>query len=114
MPCVAEMPSLERLYSKLKEKGFTILAIGGDDDPERLREFQRQFGLSFPVLYDTDGDVQFRYHVSGFPESFLIDREGKLTLLPDPYDNMPTIRIVGPREWDSPNVMNKLSSVTNR
>lgn len=109
--CVSELPSMERLYSRLKDKGLVILAIGIDDQAESLSEFQRKFGLTFPVVVDKDGEVKARYKLSGVPESFVVDRAGKLLMFPDPEDGVPAVRIVGPREWDSPDSAARFEAV---
>mgnify|MGYP002079002422 CR=1 FL=1 len=107
-PCVEELPALQNLYTQLKDDGFTILAIGIDDDENALREFARQFSLSFPVLIDKSGTLSGKYRITGVPESFVVGRDGKLIMLPDPADNMPVVKIVGPRKWDTPNVVSRL------
>ncbi len=104
-PCVEEMPALEALYTRLKGRGFLVVAVGMNDEEVKLKEFSERLGLSFPILVDKDGVVSDMYKVSGVPESFLLDKEGKLILMPDPQDNTPSVRIVGPRSWDSPRIV---------
>lgn len=113
-PCVSEMPALQRLHDQLKDQGFSVLAVGIDDEAAALREFQQKFGLSFPILVDNDGKTKFSYKTSGVPESFLIDADGRLVLFPDPADKIPSVRIVGPREWDSPNVISRIKRVIEK
>lgn len=107
-PCVSELPAMERLYTRLKDRGLVILGVGVDDQPESLAEFQRKFGLTFPLVVDRTGEVKSRYKLSGVPESFIVDREGKLVLVPDPEDGVPTVRIMGPRAWDSPDAVARI------
>ncbi len=101
-PCLSEMPALQRLYSRLKDEGFVILAIGVDDDAESLRKFTEKYGLTFPVLFDEGSKIKRLYGLTGVPESFFVGRDGRLIMVPDPADNSPVVRIVGPRDWDSP------------
>ncbi|MFM1846830.1 MAG: hypothetical protein RL417_304, partial [Pseudomonadota bacterium] len=110
-PCIAELPAMERLYSRLKDRGFVILGVGVDDQPESLGEFQRKYGLTFPLVVDAAGEVKSRYKLNGVPESFVIDRAGKLVMIPDPEDGVPTVRIIGPREWDSPDAIARIESL---
>lgn len=110
-PCVSELPAMERLYTRLKDRGLVIIGVGVDDQPESLVEFQRKFGLTFPLLVDESGEVKTRYKLSGVPETFIVDREGKLALVPDPEDGIPTVRIVGPRVWDSPDAVTRIESL---
>ncbi len=113
-PCVSEMPALQRLHDQLKDQGFSVVAVGIDDEESALLEFQQKFGLSFPVLVDSDGTSKSSYKTSGVPESFIIDASGKLVLFPDPADKMPTVRITGPREWDAPNVISRMKALLDK
>jgi thiol-disulfide isomerase/thioredoxin len=110
-PCISELPAMERLYNRLKSRGFAILAVGVDDEMESLAEFQRRYGLTFPIVVDVSGEVKARYKLNGVPESFIIDREGRMAIVPDPEDGIPAVRIVGPREWDSPNAVARLEAL---
>ncbi len=114
VPCISELPSMERLYQRLKDKGFVIVAIGIDDEELRLREFQQRYNLSFPVLVDPTGRTKKLYGVTGVPESFLIGRDGKLIMVPDFDDNKPTVRIVGPRHWDSPTAEGRIAKILQK
>jgi peroxiredoxin len=91
-PCREEMPSMERLYQRLRDRGFALLAVSQDEGGAAVVEpFVRQLGLTFPILVDPEQQVGGRFHVWGYPESFLIDREGRIVE-----------RIIGPRDWASP------------
>lgn len=90
-PCREEMPSMERLYQQLKDRGFVLLAVSQDEGGQAVVEpFVKQLALSFPVLVDPEHQVGDRYGVWGYPESFLIDREGRIVE-----------RVIGPRDWAS-------------
>jgi len=104
-PCVAELPSLQILYDKLKDQGFVVIGVGVDDDEESLRSFQNKYSLKFPILIDKTGAVKSKFKISGVPESFVLGKDGRLVLLLDPAGNMPAVRIVGPREWSSPSAL---------
>lgn len=91
-PCREEMPSMEALYQRLKDRGFVLLAVSQDEGGKALVEpFVQQLALTFPVLVDPEHQVGDRYEVWGYPESFLIDREGRVVE-----------RIIGPRDWLAP------------
>ena len=111
-PCIAEMPALERLYSKYKSKGFEVVAVAGDDTVESVREFQRKYGLSFTILLDSRDVTAKPYRIIGFPESFVIGRDGKLIMFTDPDDGNPTVRMTGPRDWDSEEVTAQIEKLT--
>lgn len=77
-PCRAEMPALQKMYDEYKGQGFTVLAVNMNfqDDPAAVRPFVRQYGLTFPVLLDSDGNVARLYELRSLPSSFFIDRQG--------------------------------------
>jgi len=113
-PCIEEMPSLQRLYSRLEKKGFVVLSVAVDDVPEALTGFRRKYSLSFPVLLDTTAAIKKRYKVKGYPETFIIDTEGRMKLFSDPSTHMPTVRIIGPRRWDSPSAVSRISELIGK
>lgn len=113
-PCMTEMPGLERLYSRLKDKGLVVVAIGIDDKPPGMREAQRQMALDFPILVDENGSVKARYRLTGVPESFVLDRQGRINMILDPEDGQPVARVVGPRNWDTPAIYSQLSEILSR
>lgn len=108
------MPGLQITYEQLKSRGFEVLAVATDDEESKVREFIKQYALTFPVLFDRKGEVRRRYKVSGFPESFIIDRQGKLVLFNDPEDDMAVLRIVGPRDWESNDAIGRLTSLLEK
>jgi cytochrome c biogenesis protein CcmG/thiol:disulfide interchange protein DsbE len=79
-PCRAEMPALERTYQAWQDQGFIILAINAtsQDSPEQAQTFAQEYGLSFPVLLDLDGEANLLYQVRSLPTSFFIDPQGVL------------------------------------
>ena len=89
-PCKQEMPSMEHLYRRHKEHGFTIVAISIDSDgADRVAAFVKKLGLTFPIGLDPKLDAANRYTVRALPSSFLIDRAGNTVAV-----------ALGPREWD--------------
>lgn len=110
-PCIAEMPALQRLYNRLQNQGFVVLAIGVDDDLASLKRFKDMYSLTFPILVDSSRGAASRYKINGFPESYVINRKGMLTLVPDPQNFQPVIKIVGPRAWDSETALKMLAGV---
>ena len=88
-PCVAEMPSMEKLYQELKNEDFEILAVSVDESgAEAVNPFMKKHKLDFPVLLDTKGDIKTLYQATGIPESFIIDKDGIIVE-----------KIIGPRDW---------------
>ena len=96
LPCVEEMPSMEKLYKKLKNEGLVILAVSIDEaGAEVVRPFMKNHKLSFPALTDTEGKTNSLYQITGVPESFIIDKDGIIVE-----------KIIGPRDWATSGAIN--------
>ncbi len=102
-PCREEMPSMEALYQKYKERGLVILAVNVDDNGETaVKKFLHKTPYSFPIVLDTDNVSQHVYGVFRFPESFIIDREGTVVE-----------KIIGGRDWNSSGASKMLDFLLN-
>ncbi len=94
-PCRREMPSMERLYQRLKDQGFIVLAVNQWESPDHVFAYTGQLEVdpSFPILFDRDSDISVAYGVKGLPTTYLLDGEGKIRY-----------RAIGGREFDHPQV----------
>jgi len=93
-PCREEMPSMEHLHQRLRGQDFVMLAVSEDEaGVTAVQPFAREMGLTFPILLDARGTLPARYGVTGFPETFLIDRSGRVVH-----------HVIGPEDWDSESV----------
>ena len=100
-PCKREIPSLERLYQKRRDKGFVILAVNAErTSASNVASFTEKYGMSFPVLLNPQADVANNYWIRAIPTSFLLDKKGVIRW-----------KIVGGREWDDSDVLNRLDQV---
>jgi peroxiredoxin len=77
-PCTTEMPAMQTVYEKLREKNFVVLAINELEDDAKVREHIKQYGHTFPVLMDHDNKVANQFGVFGLPVSVFIDQEGRV------------------------------------
>jgi peroxiredoxin len=77
-PCREEMPSLEALHRDFAPRGFEVVAVSIDDaaSTQKVRDFVKEFGLTFDVLHDPPGDIQRVYATTGVPENFVIGADG--------------------------------------
>lgn len=90
-PCREEIPSMDRLYRRFSSQGLVMLAVSEDTSPpETIAAFAREIGATFPILHDSQGRLPTVYGVTGYPETFIIDRAGNIIQ-----------HIVGPEDWDS-------------
>lgn len=78
IPCRTEMPSMEALFKELGPKGLKVVAVSVDNagEEQKIRDFVKEYGLSFEILHDAAGAIQGIYRTTGVPETFVIDREG--------------------------------------
>jgi cytochrome c biogenesis protein CcmG, thiol:disulfide interchange protein DsbE len=77
-PCIDELPLLERTQRRIEDRGATVLGVNYKDIPEDALRLVRRFGLSFPSLRDRDGEYAEDFAATGFPETFVVDRKGRI------------------------------------
>lgn len=98
IPCRDEMPAMEKLYRELGPKGLRIIAVSIDEgSTDDVRQFAKEYGLTFDILQDKTGDIQRAYQTTGVPESFLLDKKGvivKKVLSAHPWSSPSNQRIV--------------------
>ena len=81
-PCREESPLLERWHRKITPRGGLVLGVDVQDIDSDALKFIRDFKLSYPHLRDKEGDdVRSEYGVVGYPETFVIDRKGRVAAL---------------------------------
>jgi len=76
--CYDEAPVLERGWRAYRERGVAVLGVDIQDTPEAAQKFIRDFSLTFPNAPDPGGKVSIDYGVYGVPETFFIDRHGRI------------------------------------
>jgi cytochrome c biogenesis protein CcmG/thiol:disulfide interchange protein DsbE len=76
--CYEEAPVLERGWREYRDRGVTILGIDIQDKPEAAEKFIRDLGLTFPNAPDPSGKVSVDFGVYGVPETFFVDRQGRV------------------------------------
>ncbi|OED41724.1 hypothetical protein AB833_09265 [Chromatiales bacterium (ex Bugula neritina AB1)] len=78
-PCLEEMPSMDEIYNRYKDQGFSVVAVSSDEEGQSIvQPFIDKLGVSFPVLLDTDKSVSGKYGAVNLPLSFLLNREGEV------------------------------------
>ena len=76
--CYEEAPVLERNWRAYRERGVVVLGVDIQDKPEAAKKFIADFSLTFPNALDPAGRVSVDYGVYGVPETFFIDRRGRI------------------------------------
>jgi peroxiredoxin len=102
-PCREEMPSMQRLYTRLPKDKFKMLAILNSDDPALADTFATKLGITMPILNDPNNKVGQKYGLTGVPETFIVDKQGVVRE-----------KFIGPAQWDSPGVMQMLIKYINQ
>jgi cytochrome c biogenesis protein CcmG, thiol:disulfide interchange protein DsbE len=92
-PCIVEMPSFERLRQQVPDTSLRIVAVSIDDvaDADSVRRFAKQLGVTFDILLDSLHRIDRDYQVTGYPETFVIARDGTIRK-----------KWIGPADWSSP------------
>jgi cytochrome c biogenesis protein CcmG, thiol:disulfide interchange protein DsbE len=78
IPCKEEAPYLEQVWRSNRGRGLVVLGLDARDFRADAQRFADRFGLTFPLVYDGPGDELDGYGITGFPETFVIDREGRV------------------------------------
>jgi peroxiredoxin len=97
------MPSIQRLYDKLKSEDFVVVAVNVQDSQDTARKFIEDNHLTLPVILDKELIATRMYGIRGFPTTFLIDKDGTMRAM-----------YVGSREWDAENVLAVMRSLLNK
>jgi thiol-disulfide isomerase/thioredoxin len=99
-PCVAEMPSLERLRKRLSGRGVEVIAVNYQENAARIQPFVERLGLTFPIVRDHDGTARSAWHVDTFPTSFVVGPDQRVVW-----------RAAGEIDWDDPRVEAQISTL---
>lgn len=101
-PCREEMPSMETLYDELKtNKDFIMLAVSQDaKGKSAVVPYVQKNGYHFKILLDPENKVGDSYGVSGVPETFIIDRKGRIVA-----------HHMGAFDWSRPDVKEALQQL---
>ncbi|HEY9152721.1 MAG TPA: TlpA disulfide reductase family protein [Anaerolineales bacterium] len=77
-PCRAEMQTIEKVYQEYQDQGLVVLGVDStvQDDPTAIAPFVKQYGITFPILLDVNGEASSLYELRSLPTSFFIGRDG--------------------------------------
>jgi cytochrome c biogenesis protein CcmG/thiol:disulfide interchange protein DsbE len=91
-PCRVEMPSIEKLHQEFGPRGLVVLGVSVDDPgaDDAIRDFVKEYDLTFTILHDAKQQTKTNYQVTGFPETFVIGREGTIRK-----------KVIGAADWSS-------------
>jgi cytochrome c biogenesis protein CcmG/thiol:disulfide interchange protein DsbE len=102
-PCLEETQSLNTLQQAITAKGGVVLGISVDEDKDAYEKFLADNHVVFATYRDASKKTATDYGTSMYPETYLIDRQGRLAR-----------KIVGPQDWQSPEVMRSIEILLNQ
>ncbi len=98
-PCIEEMPSLVQLQKQMGDK-VTILAVSEDADDGAYKQFVRDHNVDLLTVRDTERKTNEVYGTFKFPETYVIDRNGKIVR-----------KFIGATDWTSPDIVDYLNKL---
>jgi len=89
VPCRKEMPAIEALYQRYKDRGLEVVAISLDKlAAAPVEAFVQEVGVTYRIVLDPTWATARTYGVRGLPATFLLDRAGNVVM-----------RELGERDW---------------
>jgi cytochrome c biogenesis protein CcmG/thiol:disulfide interchange protein DsbE len=77
-PCRQEADALEAVWRHYRDRGLTMVGVNIQDQTGAARQFLRDTRPSYPNVADSTGATSIAYGIYGVPETFVIDRDGKI------------------------------------
>jgi thiol-disulfide isomerase/thioredoxin len=100
--CRVEMPHMEKLHQRFKDKDFSMVSINLQESADQVKQFFKKFKLTFTALLDSDGEVGAHFRITSIPTSFILDRESIIIG-----------KVMGPRKWDDKRAFALFEHLTN-
>ena len=99
-PCLEELPSLMSMQDRLRGRGVIVLGVSIDVDQDAYHRFLKQRAVNFLTVRDPEQKVAAMYGTSGWPETYIIDRQGVMRR-----------KFIGAVDWNSQEVVQFLSKL---
>lgn len=99
-PCVHEVPSLDQLSRELGPKGLVVLGVSVDKDQKAYQDFIARFRVSYLTARDPGQVINLKYGTVQYPESYLIDQNGKVVE-----------KVVGEENWSAEQMVQHVQSL---
>lgn len=109
--CAAEAPTLRNLQNAFAGSDFQVVGVAVDDDPFEAQRFTRQYGLQFPVIMDTQGELKHYFSIKDLPVTMFLDRKGSPVTFQDPQTGGHTAKLTGARRWDTEQPVEMIASM---
>ena len=97
-PCILELPSFLQFHHEHPE--ITIVSVSSDRDPDSYERFIHQRHVDFISVRDPDQTAGNKFSITGWPETFVIDRQGRIRR-----------RFIGATDWNDPEILRYLKTL---
>jgi peroxiredoxin len=99
-PCVEEVPSLNQFQRATRDAGVVVLGVSVDKNEKLYKKFVTRFNVTFQTSRDPESNVSASYGTFKIPETYIIDKSGKVVQ-----------KIIGARNWNDPEIINYVKSL---
>lgn len=93
-PCIQETPSLEKFAAQVRKDGVTVIGVSVDLYPQAIEKFVSQYHLTYPIVRDPGQRISSRYGTLKFPETYILDRQGRVAE-----------KIISSTDWEDPRMV---------
>jgi cytochrome c biogenesis protein CcmG/thiol:disulfide interchange protein DsbE len=106
-PCVQEIPSLNQFQKMFASQGVVVLGVNVDSKDELYRNMLQRFRVTFQTVRDPEENINYRYGTYKVPESYIIDRNGKVL---QKYAGLPEVNGEW-KLWTDPEIVSYVRSL---
>jgi peroxiredoxin len=99
-PCIEELPSLNALQRQFGQQGLVVLGVSVDRNAAAYRQLLNNMPVAFQTARDPKADYAAMYGTFKFPETYIIDRSGKVL-----------IKQIGPKDWMDPALLKQIQAL---
>ena len=101
--CRIEMPHMEKLHQQFKNKEFEMVAVNLQEPVSQVKQFFKDYKLTFTTLLDSDGEVGAHFRITSIPTTFILNKQGIIIG-----------KVTGPRKWEGKKAFALFEHLTNR
>ena len=99
-PCIQEMPSLDQFQRAFAGSGVVVLGVSVDRNPQAYRALVQKTKVAFLTARDPEARISAEYGTFKYPETYIIDRSGKVVQ-----------KIIGPTNWTDDKMVNQIKAL---
>jgi peroxiredoxin len=99
-PCIEELPSLNQFAQQYKDQGVVVIGISNDKNENLYKRFLTERHVAFDTARDPEADISTSYGTFQIPETYLIDRNGKVLE-----------KVISNQDWMDPQFLARVKSM---